>query len=353
MRLLIMDQQIILAFVLTAYITFIIVLIGYFLGCVPEDSLGIVDHRVIRIKKRVSPAWTHVLERVILMFSDQQILTGIAILATGFIKYCTISVYHYQIVLYLAWMSSGTHLVTLTVLRNYLRDNAVLRTWRIIGMSIIFILLTVALFPTTAGNWGELAMGWDLGLEIGYGGQNPTGSAIIAAQCFWEPSNWGSSNSGGGWNSYSLVSYIFLLSSYIARASALFAQGEEFFRKWLRQKPGYLVKRGLDRLDLLAASRPKRFRWVWRAPHTGLLAVFTLALATYDLYASFIASMLYLFLVLFFGSWQIFVPRAFIPSQMLEAENSFGFGQIIPLLLLTLPLLTLLEIYRGTSLLSI
>ena len=266
------------------------------------------------------------------MFSDQQIVTGIAILAAGYAKHCTISVYHFQVVVYLAWMSSGTHLVTLTVLRKYLRDEPTIRTWRIAGMSILFVLLIVALFPITAGNWSELVVASKI----------TTGSAVIPAQCFWRTGDW------AYWNSYSLVSYLFLLSSYTSKAGALFAKGEGFFSEWLRKKPGRLFKRGLDRSSRYAASSPGRFRWLRRTLFNCLLVVFAIALAVFDLYGSFIASILYLLLALFFGSWQIYFPRWNIPTEMLAAENAFGFGQFVPLLLVPLPLFSALEIYKGT-----
>lgn len=330
---------------ITAYITFLVVLIGYCTGCVPAECLNIVDYRVLRVRSQTSPVWTRVLERVVLMFSDQQIVTGIAILVAGYSEHCTISVYHYQIVVYLAWLSSGTHLVTVTVLRKYLREEATMRTWRVAGMLVIFVLLVVALFPMNASDWSELANGIGEGTM---GDNSPTGSAVIPAQCFWNTGNW------TGWNSYSLVSYLFLVFSYVAKAGALFVEGESFLRKWLREKPGKSLKKGIDRSFRYAASGPRSKTWIRKIPFVCLLAIFALAKSAFDLYGSFIASLLYLFLVLFMGSWQVFSPRWYIPAEMLDVEGrSSGFGQVIPLLLLALPLLAGLEIYRGKFLPSI
>lgn len=60
----------IFAFVLTPYITFSLVIIGYGFGCIPNESLGTLDRRVFKIKSRTSPVWTYVLEKVVLVFSD-------------------------------------------------------------------------------------------------------------------------------------------------------------------------------------------------------------------------------------------------------------------------------------------
>ena len=302
-----------------------------------------MDRRTFKIKSRTSPVWSHVLEKVVLMFSDQQVITGIAILAAGYFKRCTISVYHYQVVVYLAWMSSSTHLVTLTVLRGYLREAPSIRTWRVVGMSLLFVMLFVALVPTGATNWSTLAVG----VAPDGGSVNVTASAIVPAQCFWEEKYW------AGWDSYAVASYFLLLSSYIARAGALFASSEAFSRKWLREKPGRLLKRALDSsVHYAMAGAQKRIN-LRKIPYIVLLATFALTLAVYDIYASFFASLIYLLLMLAFGSYQVFYPRSLIPAGMVSAENSWGFGQLIPLLLLTLPLLTVLEFYRGGFLNSI
>lgn len=53
--------------------------------------------------------------------SDLQILTGISILISGYAQLeCGLSCYHWQVLVYLAWFSSLTHLSCLTLLRNYL-----------------------------------------------------------------------------------------------------------------------------------------------------------------------------------------------------------------------------------------
>ena len=111
-------MQIILAFVLTIYINFALVAIGYVFGCIPKEFMGILDRRLFKIKSRLLPTWTHVLDRVVSVFSDQQIITAIDVQGVAYFKHCTVSVYHFHVVVYLTWILSGTHLVALTVLRS-------------------------------------------------------------------------------------------------------------------------------------------------------------------------------------------------------------------------------------------
>ena len=61
---------------------------------------------------------------------------------------CGLSVYHWQILVYLAWFSCLTHLACLTFLRNYLYNHPGERIWRLVGMSSLVILLIVGLLPT-------------------------------------------------------------------------------------------------------------------------------------------------------------------------------------------------------------
>jgi len=81
------------------------------------------------------------LQRFILALSDQQLITGFAILTAGILKSCTISWWEFQIVVSLAWFSSTTHLSTLVVLREYLQDHPAVRNWRVGGMLAILVLL--------------------------------------------------------------------------------------------------------------------------------------------------------------------------------------------------------------------
>ena len=75
-------------------------------------------------------------------------MTGVFIPNASYTTRCTISVYYWQVVVYLAWMSSGTHLITLSVLREYLQEKGILRVSRIAGMLIFFFTLFIAIAPT-------------------------------------------------------------------------------------------------------------------------------------------------------------------------------------------------------------
>ena len=76
---------------------------------------------------------TSTLEALILGFSDQQLVTGIALLVTAQIKICDISKYHYETTLLLATISSGVHMMTLIVLRGYLLKHKAVLVFRVLA----------------------------------------------------------------------------------------------------------------------------------------------------------------------------------------------------------------------------
>jgi len=86
--------------------------------------------------------------------SDLQIFTGLSILISGLANLrCGLSCYHWQVMVYLAWFSTLTHLSCLTVLRNQLCVKKGERAWRILGMAAVLIMLLVAMVPTGNYDW--------------------------------------------------------------------------------------------------------------------------------------------------------------------------------------------------------
>lgn len=86
---------------------------------------------------------------------DLQLVTGFSILVSGAVQLsCGLTVYEWQIAVYLAWFSCLTHLSCLMVLRSYLYVHTFGRTWRLVAMGVLAILLIVGLLPTA--NYGDL-----------------------------------------------------------------------------------------------------------------------------------------------------------------------------------------------------
>ncbi|KAJ5924839.1 hypothetical protein N7466_009026, partial [Penicillium verhagenii] len=90
----------------------------------------------------------------ILAMSDLQIVTGLSILISGFAQFPSgLTVYYWQAIVDLAWFSSLTHLSCLTILRGYLYHHASEREWRLFSMGLLATLLVVGLVFTGNYSW--------------------------------------------------------------------------------------------------------------------------------------------------------------------------------------------------------
>lgn len=103
-------------------------------------------HDATKLEPRFVSSVTHM--------CDLQLLTGIAILVSAYIAVpCTMSAYHWQIVVYLAWFSSITHLSGLIAIRHYLYSRPWERITRIIVAAVFLVMLLVAMVPTAYFDW--------------------------------------------------------------------------------------------------------------------------------------------------------------------------------------------------------
>lgn len=86
--------------------------------------------------------------------SDLQVVTGLAILISGFCQlHSGLATYYWILVVYLAWFSCITHLSCLTLLRNHLYNNGLERGWRLVAMATLAILEVIGLGLTGDYDW--------------------------------------------------------------------------------------------------------------------------------------------------------------------------------------------------------
>lgn len=188
------------SFIISGALTILVIFFGYFTDSLPRRHLHKIDRVFIRqtreswIFAKCLPAIAHVLRpakhalkrskmfrlhvmhvpreirveallRFLLVNSDQQLVTGLAVLVGGlarrFVHYwqplqrycdrrltasrCTLTGYECQITTSLGWFSTVTHLATLTVLTNYFRDHPEVLLLRLIGMWATLVLLCFSL----------------------------------------------------------------------------------------------------------------------------------------------------------------------------------------------------------------
>lgn len=114
-----------------------------------------LDHRVIARMRRHA-TWLSSMDdnsgerlrrtftKFILTLSDQQLVTGLAVLIAGMSGQTRLTGFEFQVVLGLAWFSSTTHLTTLDALRPYLKRRKIMRMIRTVAIILVLGLLLYA-----------------------------------------------------------------------------------------------------------------------------------------------------------------------------------------------------------------
>ena len=287
------------------------------------------------------------LERFVLALSDQQLVTGLAVLIAGYTDRCSRSFYHFQIIAVLGWFSSTTHLSTLAVLRTYLIDHPRVRDWRLTAMLAIFGLLVVSQTGTYSTQYGSLPV------QCVFNSFAPDGLYFI--------------------NIINLaLVIIFLCVTYTNRTRRLYTFDANWsVQDWIVEtlaRP--LIRnndvRNLERLVVTSPHRSKaeqgatyrrlqqRRRW-WKycngwvknrsAFSRRLVEIWYL---NQEMQRSFLSEILTLLFGVSYGISQVVTNRNQVPSAGLSGDqNAITFGQLVPLFLIALPVLAAGEVYYG------
>lgn len=93
---------------------------------------------------------------------DLQTLTGLGILLAGFITLPVLKGAHWQMVSYLAWFATVTHLSGLSIMSKHLHGRSWERKLRVVLMGVLLIVLVVAMVPMAAITISEDDGGEDL-----------------------------------------------------------------------------------------------------------------------------------------------------------------------------------------------
>lgn len=253
----------------TSYLTVVLIFIYYFIGWSSRSQLNVIDIGLLgwlrrKTKLRPSRNWEPVVCKTILLFADQQLITGSAILGAAYSQLrCGLQSYHWQIIIYLAWLSSLSHLTALTALRRYFQKHPTIRAWRVALMLCMALALIVALLPTGHVDWFWLkAPAICTFMELA--------PALFEADAISTTTM--------------IISLLVLIISYATRILKLFPGTATLVYRWIRAKPGGVGKALLD--STYARSRNGKFGKSWTAAYLLLLALFLELRVVYDFYDS-------------------------------------------------------------------
>lgn len=300
-----------------------------------ENSIDLVVTRnlrrfkILNISHEKRKFWRAVVEKVILSLGDQQLLTGIAILVSGMIRHCTISVYHFAIISDLAWFSSYVHLQSLLVLQDFLRDRPQLRNWRVCLMLVMFVLLFA--YTVIEGHWE-----W-------------YDSRQYEAQCVFDDLI---GNVGGLPGVSMSVNIFFLVTYYSWAIFCLYTRPSEAFISWVYDKPLDSMAAGIILLEQRRAHSDRRWNMVpVRVFYSVLLFGLIIIRGGYIVVTALLGSQYLDFMLgliwAAIGLWGLVNDRSIGRADMEGNENGMTFGQLVPLLLLSSTLVTFKEAYDG------
>ena len=360
-----------LAFTIAAWVTFLLVTLAYFFvqDGIPSTALSRLDHDLIAVTQNIKaglnelirnpialpgPISLEALQKTAIMLSDQQLVTGTGILVVGYYQHCSITQYHFDVVSELAWLSFTVHQATVLVLSDYLIKNRALCHWRVIWMTCFAGMLLVSLLPTGSSKWL-----WFYGsptqcifdhMKDDYWGSNTVTTLIYMGLLIW-----GLVNTLGSLYPLGLLS---IYMSYPDRAVQAGLRSPSKLHQLVitqlnqRKIALSLVPHQNTTLDLRALF----YRlWGFIAVITwSLLAAFTyvaffVSFSISEIISSCIFDFVRILVSLMAGTESIYELKAGVYSDggMIGSESGWSFGQVLPLLLLALPIFAVLEIYYG------
>ncbi|KAH8433746.1 uncharacterized protein LDX57_011380 [Aspergillus melleus] len=262
------------------------------------------------------------------MLSDQQLVTGTAILLVSFAKHKVMTQYHFEITCTLAWMAYAAHDTITVAALGYIRAHPEMRWWRALWISVLFPMLFVSQLVTFHD---KFLLIW--------------GNSI---QCIWNDMDSGYPRV----SLFMLVVLVLMTYGYINTMYSLYPE----YMSWV-EVVGYYVSwafRLPGKLYLIVKSRheasPQPWKRVWFPLKIITYLLFVLFISTYQIVGSTLFSTIRLYIVLIWGTMYLVHLRSQASREGLQgSENDWGFGQILPTVLLALIIFGIVEVYHRHS----
>lgn len=275
----------------------------------------------------------HLLQRLLIAFSDGHLITGLAMLVAAFSQTQSITIFHFNVAVYLAWLSSSVHMVTLSVCRSYLQSSPFLVYWRLGAAGILWLLLLVSLAmtasPRSPVNRGDGEDDLD---------QAPFFWYDTPVLCTWHCSEMSK------WPVDTIVASVLIALGFLSRAVKLIKPLSEQFGRVVVHQTSDIVKKTFTECAVKrihVKSRLQKNGWslcMWLT-----LILYLNLRALFDLFGSLLGELFWISLLLAWGTSKLVLLHLRSPL----AENDWGFGQVLPLLLLLAPFAAIPELYLG------
>ncbi|KAK1828757.1 hypothetical protein QBC39DRAFT_415632 [Podospora conica] len=312
------------------------------------------------------PAWQAGFERVLLSMADVQTVTGLGILLSGYSDLtCFISAYHWQVIVYLAWLSNTTHIACLSACRAYLFRHQLQRNIRLFFMFLLWVGLLGAMIPTAYFNWRPVepsaAQPWSSArcfydqavakalynetfcvLNRWTGDEIPTDGTVPGSTC------WTYSLGQSSAFSSAILSGLVLGLGSMFSVARLTRSTSEFGKVHVRRRVSGWTKRLLvAAMDKNAREGVESKRWRLAREVFIILPLTTVYLTgklIADLLTSEIVGIVWLAVSAVWGTVQLQYTRNSVDVQ----EGEWGFGQLLSVFLLLGPVISAVEVVYTT-----
>ncbi|CAG7936484.1 unnamed protein product [Penicillium salamii] len=290
------------------------------------------------------------LVKCILSMSDVQIITGISIIVSGAAQLkCGISTHQWQVLVYLAWFSSLTHLSCLTLLRNCLHQRPAERIWRLVCMFVLVVLLILAFLPTANYRW-----------QYGYSAKSTGHPALqVYAICYLRPVQrpdparnhmYASVDNGHAFSDSSImamsISIVLLFVGFVCRVLKMHQSLSYFFARTIRGSISRMLSKPLRTIEGWCVT-PSFLHSLQRLLlYRPLLALFLTLRILVETWNSMFFEVWWLIISFIWGVQRLFSAVRLCANR---EDIEWSFGQVMSIALLAVPLVTVFEFFYPES----
>lgn len=298
------------------------------------------------------------IQPAILLLSDQQLVTGIAIMSVGYIQHCTMTQYHFYIVYLLGFVSCQVFDASLQALAGYRGKSLGMRSWRAGLMTALFAMVILNTFVTDNDLFGIEDTYYGSSIQCVWNGLIGTDHyrqwafdlAITLIVLFWE-------YLGSMWLLYpQFFGPPFEWVSKLLRLSFLcFERLHNWIQKWTLEQEQKLARSDQTHTEAKPTTSITNLchRTLIKTASLAAWSLFWLIFIPFFTLAELLRSnilshwrtysaLLWATIILYDLKQDLWLKRHTIGN-----EDEWKFGQLLPLFLLILPVMSILEVYQG------
>jgi len=345
-----------ISFLFCAYGLSAVIIWGYYNECLPLDILSRTDHYALRALKKLRRPFveadlhfkptpkhkerTQIIVGFVTVLSDQQLITGVAILIAGLASRCRITFYEFKIVTFLAYFATFTHALSLGVLQSHLFKRKLVRDCRVvftIGFLVIFAFSFI--INTVSSKFDEA-------------NHKTTLNVGNVLQCLFEASQFGKSIQFDLVDSTAVLGVV-LIKHALAIANLYFEPKKSALGVWILScYSDCLQLKGLSKEDARAIVNNGNVKYYAKLDPPVATAEQTKMSIWFFFdryYESYLSTLPEIVLGMTYGTGSVVLAVWYGGLKPANSLHILGFGQVVAIVLLALTLLAAVEVIDGKS----